>query len=264
MPFNIDQPTPSPWKKLFPVARVIGEKAFHLVLPPRCLACDRLVSEHGGLCVSCWRDLAFIEYPVCDCTGAPLAYDLGGKIVSADALANPPDYTRLRAALRYEGAAQRLITAFKYQDRLDLTKPLARFTMRAARELLTETDVIVPVPLHRARFFKRRFNQAAELAKVIARASDKPTALNALMRIRNTPQQVSLDPMERARNVQGAFRVKPEHRIKIAGRAVLLVDDVVTTGATVNACARALLREGACRVDVAAVAKVVNNGDGAI
>lgn len=238
-----------------------GKALFHLILPPRCLSCNELVANQGGLCSTCFSDLALIEDPVCARTGRPLAYDLGEEIISAEAHSQSLSFRKMRAAARYEGTARKLVLSFKFHDRLDLAKPLARLMIRAGHELVKDADILVPVPLHRQRLFQRRFNQAGELVKEIARQSGKPHALRALKRIRPTRQQTRLDHHERVKNVAGAFRVAGEEATKVHGRRVLLVDDVMTTGATVNACVRALLREQATHVDVITFAKVVESGE---
>ncbi|MBA4782887.1 MAG: ComF family protein [Rhizobiales bacterium] len=248
--------TPNPSSVLRPLA-ALGRSALRLVLPPRCLSCAALVGQPGGLCAICFSDLPLIAKPVCERTGKPLAYDLGGAFTSAEALADPPLYNRMRSAARYEGTAARLVNAFKYHDRLELALPLARHMVRAGKDILNETDILVPVPLHRHRLFERRFNQSAELAKSIARLSGKPLALQALVRIRATEQQARLDAAARRTNVEGAFRVAADQSAEIRGRRVTLIDDVVTTGATITACVRALLREKCQSVDVLTFAKVV-------
>ena len=236
----------------------MAQAMFHLVLPPRCLACDDMVANQGGLCSSCWADLPLIDGPICQRTGSPLAFDLGEAITSAEAIADPPLYRKMRVASRYEGTAQKLTLSLKFHDRIDLAKPLAGFMARAGAALLEEADIIIPVPLHRRRFISRRFNQAALLSREISNLTGLPCALQAIKRIRPTQQQTSLQRKERHKNVEGAFKVPAEQAINVHGKRVVLIDDVVTTGATVSACVRALLREQAAHVDVIAFAKVVD------
>jgi ComF family protein len=176
--------------------------------------------------------------------------------LSAEAIADPPPFRRLRSAVLHRGAAQRMAVALKFHDRTDLAPWMARWMQRAGRELLDECDVILPVPLHRWRFWQRRFNQSAELARALARSSALPFAPQALNRIRRTEQQIGLGSKERKRNVDGAFRVPKEQEIHVRGRRVLLIDDVYTTGATVKAATRALLRGGAKSVDVLTFSRV--------
>ena len=239
----------------------LAKSAFHFILPPRCLGCDGLVADQGGLCATCWQDMPFIEKPVCDRTGKPLVFDLGENILSAEAMANPPIYRKMRAATRYDGTARRLILSYKFYDRLDLAPHLARLMVRAGEDILCEADIIIPVPLHRKRLFKRRFNQSAELAKQISKLTDIPNSLDALHRIRPTKQQTSLEFNERHKNVEGAFRVPASESGNVRGKKIILIDDVVTTGATINACIRALLREKAHHIDVIAFSRVVEQED---
>ena len=231
-----------------------------LLLPPRCLSCGLLVASENALCAECFSEMKFIENPLCEVTGAPMAYDLKEQVMSATAIAHPPVHRKMRAACLYTGTAKRLVVNFKFFDHLELADRLAHWMANAGAELLEETDVIVPVPLHRFRFLERRFNQSAELAKGISRRTGKPVALNALQRIRPTKQQVDLDLHERVQNVEGAFVVPSSESIEISGRRVLLIDDVMTTGATASACTRALLRENATYVDVLSFAMVVSGG----
>ena len=159
--------------------------------------------------------------------------------------------------MRYDDIARKLVHALKYGDRLDLAPTVGRWMARAGRELLADSDAIVPVPLHWRRQWTRRFNQSALLAEIIAKASGRMVAHGTLKRVKATPQQVGLDKSERAHNVQGAFRVPAHGKAEVAGRKLVLVDDVLTSGATVDACSRALLRAGAASVDVLVFARVV-------
>ena len=174
-----------------------------------------------------------------------------------EAIADPPAYQRARAAVRYDDVARTLVHALKYQDRTDLAPSMGRWMARTGGELLGEADVLVPVPLHWRRGWSRRYNQSGALARVIERQTGVPVHSDALRRIRPTQQQIGLNRSERARNVQGAFKVAAERSAGIQGRRVILIDDVLTSGATVDACARALLRAKAAQVDVLVFARVV-------
>lgn len=228
------------------------------LLPPLCLSCRSPIHAHGALCGACWAQIDFIVEPCCDRLGIPLAFPSDGKIVSAAALADPPVYDRARAVARYDGVMRELIHALKYGDRHEGVSQLGRWLMQSGAELLDDAELIVPVPLARTRLWNRRFNQAALLAKEIGRERNIPDNPLALERIRRTVSQVGLSVEQRKRNVAGAFRVPDEYRPAVAGRNILLVDDVITTGATANACARALKRAGASRVDIVALARVVD------
>ena len=231
-----------------------------LLFPPACAGCGRLVAAPGTVCGACWSGLRFIDRPYCAVMGTPFAYDLGEGALSAEAIADPPPFRRARAAVIHEGIPRHMVHSLKYRDRTDLAPWMARWMARAAADLVAECDVVVPVPLHARRFWSRRFNQAAELARAIARQSGKPFEPEALVRVKKTRQQVGLGSSGRVANVRGAFRVPDEHAIAVAGRAVLLVDDVYTTGATLKAATRALLRGRAATVDVVTFARVLADG----
>jgi ComF family protein len=201
--------------------------------------------------------MRFIERPFCERLGTPFAIDLGIPLVSPAAMADPPVFVRARAVARYDDTARLVVHRLKYSDRLDLARALGRMMARAGAELAAECDVIVPVPLHRWRLWWRRFNQAMELARVIGAAYEKPCDPTLLARVKRTRSQVGLSRNQRGENLQGAFKVPVEARARLEGRRVLLVDDVLTTGATANAASRALLRGGASAVDVLAFARVV-------
>jgi ComF family protein len=216
-----------------------------------------LVGENG-LCAECWSKLSFIAPPYCERLGIPFAYDAGPGVLSMQALADPPAYQRARAAVRYDDIARTLVHALKYGDRIELAPLMGRWIARAGHEILAQADALVPVPLHWRRLWMRRFNQSMMLAKAISYTSDVPIAETALKRVKATVQQIGLSKTERAQNVQGAFRVPPESKVAVKGRRLILVDDVLTSGATSDACARALLRAGAANVDVLVFARVVD------
>ena len=239
--------------------------AVDVALPQLCASCREPVGD-AGVCATCWSKLSFIAPPYCERLGIPFVYDPGPGILSMEAIADPPAYHRARAAVRYDDIARTLVHAFKYGDRLDLAPTMGRWMATAGKPLLAEADVLVPVPLHWRRRWARRFNQSALLAEVIAKESNAASggalrvSYRALKRVKATPQQVGLSQAARAQNVQGAFRVPAEGKAEVTGRKLLLVDDVLTSGATVDACARALLRGGAASVDVLAFARVVTAG----
>jgi ComF family protein len=188
--------------------------------------------------------------------GAPFSIDPGGELVSAEAIADPPPFRRLRFPVLYNDEARRLVAGLKYGDRLELAPWLARWMAASGSELTRDCSVVVPVPLHRSRLAARRFNQSAELARNLARAGGLEYAPAALERVRKTRQQVGLGRDARSRNVQGAFTVPADKRTLVEGRQVLLIDDVYTSGATVKSAVRALKRAGASDVDVLCFARV--------
>jgi len=249
-------------------ARIAGRGVramLNVLFPPLCMSCRSRVFEPHSLCASCWSKISFIGGAICARCGIPFDVDPGDETLCAGCHAKAHDFDRARALLRYDEASKPLILGFKHGDRLDHAPGFARWIERAGHPLLAEADVIVPVPLHRSRLWKRRYNQAAILALFLAGLSGKPHAPLALQRSRATRSQGEMPSAKaRRRNVLGAFKV-PAGKIKdVTGRKVLLVDDVFTTGATLNACARALKRAGAARVDVLTLARVVRSATGSI
>ena len=229
------------------------------LVPPRCALCGRSILEAHGLCASCWSRLRLIERPFCERLGTPFPYELGAGAISTAACDDPPPYQRARAVAVYDEGARALVHGLKYGDRSELAVMMGRWMARAGADILMAADLLVPVPLHRSRLWARRFNQAAMLCHEIARVTGSAVSTNALLRVRRTRRQVGLSARERAVNVRGAFRVPAERRIDIAGRRIVLVDDVLTSGATVAAAVRALRRAGAANIDVLVFARVVGD-----
>ena len=230
-----------------------------IALPTLCVSCREPV-DGEGVCAACWARLSFIERPYCPRLGIPFVYDPGPDMLSMEAIANPPAYQRARAAVRYDDVARTLVHALKYQDRTDLAPAMGRWMARAGGELLAGADMLVPVPLHWRRAWRRRYNQSGALARVIERQSGVKVRGGVLRRVRATEQQIGLSRAQRATNVQGAFQVSPDRQTEVQGRRIILIDDVLTSGATLDACARALLRAKAAQVDVLVFARVVESG----
>jgi ComF family protein len=244
------------FSRLSGAARSLFGLALGVALPQLCAACREPVAAEG-LCAACWSKIAFIAPPYCERFGIPFPFDPGPGVLSLEAIADPPAYERARAAVRFDEIARALVHALKYADRLDLAPIMGRWMANAGRDLTRDADLLIPVPLHWRRQWARRFNQSALLAEVVGKASGVRVSHGALRRVKSTVQQVGLARAERARNVQGAFRVPPDAGIEVAGRRLVLVDDVLTTGATIEACTRALMRAGAGSVDVLVFARVV-------
>lgn len=234
----------------------LARLAADLLLPPQCAVCRARLGRHGALCGACWRDLAFIEQPYCAVTGIPFAFDPGFAAVSVAAQADPPAYDRARAAVLFNDTARALIHGLKYRDRHDLAAIMGGLMARSGRTLCADGAVIVPVPLHRGRLWARRFNQSMLLAEAVGRAAERTVVPDCLARVRPTRQQVGLTVDQRRRNVAGAFAVAEAWRARLRNANIVLVDDVLTTGATIEGCARTLRRAGAARVDVLVFARV--------
>ncbi|MGH7056538.1 MAG: double zinc ribbon domain-containing protein [Acetobacteraceae bacterium] len=239
-------------------ARRAGRTVFDLLLPPTCPTCDAPVDTAGLMCAACFKSLTLIAEPFCRRCGVPFSERAAGgrHRLCPGCLAAPPVFERARAALRYDAGSERLILPLKYADRTEFAAVLAHHMARAGAALLAAADWLVPVPLHRRRLFARRYNQAALLGRALARRTGKSMMPDALVRVRATASLGEMSAAERAREVASAIAVRPSRAGLIAGRRVLLIDDVLTSGATANACARVMKAAGAIAVDVLAAARV--------
>lgn len=238
-----------------PPIRRLGLAALDAVLPPHCLTCDAPVDAQGSLCAACFGTLSFVTAPLCRHCGVPFPHAGAGPLCPG-CLARPPAFAAARAALRYDAGAQRLVLPFKHADRVDFATPLARHMARAGADLLARAELVAPVPLHWRRLFARRYNQAALLGARLARQAGLPHLPALLRRTRPTPPLGELGAAARAALLEGAFTVSRGGAARIAGRRVLLVDDVMTSGATAEACTRTLLAAGAAAVEILAAARV--------
>ncbi len=251
------------------VSRLAGgtRRLLNGLLPPLCLACDRLLTTSGLLCADCWSRVDFIAPPLCRICGYPFAYDTaspgqaGGVAVDllcGACLRETPAFDRARAVMRYDDLSRRLLLSFKHGDRLESVPAFAHWMARAGHEQLDACDLVTVVPLHWTRLFARRYNQAALLGRGLVKQRPGLTFLpDLLLRTRRTPSQGRLGRTARQRNVAGAFRVNPRRGGAVVGQRVLLIDDVMTTGATVEACCKALRKAGAETVEVLVLARVV-------
>ena len=238
------------------VRSVLGRLADFL-LPPVCISCRTRIGSHGLLCGACFARIDFIAPPLCIRLGVPLPFEAGEPLLSAAAIASPPVYDRARAAARYSDTMRELIQSFKYRDRHEGLPLFARWLKNAGAELLADADLILPVPLYPSRLWWRRFNQSAMLAVTVGRLCGVPVDCFVLKRVRRTASQVGLTADQRRRNVAGAFKVDQARAARVKGKKLVVVDDVITTGATAEACARVLKRSGAARVDILALARAV-------
>ena len=241
-----------------------GNAFLRTLAPPLCPITGEEVSGPALMSPAGWSALHFIERPFCRRCGVPFSVDYGAEVECPACIAEPPVFDRARAALVYDDASHELVVGFKHADRTELAPMFARWMRRAGADLISADSVIAPVPLHRRRLAGRRYNQSAILAAHLAREAGAVACLDALKRVRATPPQKDLSAEARRRNVAGAFRVNEKRRAQLRGAHVIIIDDVLTTGATLSAAARCMANAGAARVDALVLARVVKGGVGAI
>ena len=235
------------------------QTAVRLIYPPRCLSCGVLVESDFGLCGTCWAETPFIGGTICDSCSVPLPGQSDGYRIECDAcMADPKPWKQGRAALLYKDRARKLVLALKHGDRSEIAEPAARWMKQAAGDILSDDMLVAPVPLHRLRLLKRRYNQSALLARALADAAGLKVCPDLLLRRRATPSQEGKSVEERAENVKGAITVHPRRRHHLKGRPVLLVDDVMTSGATLAEAARVCLAAGSGPICVVVLARVDN------
>jgi ComF family protein len=230
------------------------------VLPPRCPFTGEVVDSQGTVSPKAWAALSFITAPYCHACGFPFEFTVPAgstEALCAGCLAKRPDYSKARAALVYNDASRDFILGFKHGDRIHSVVPMIPWLKQAGADVLPDTDIIIPVPLHRWRLLRRRYNQAAIIGQALAKETGKTFIADGLIRTRATPTQGHLKAKERAQNVKKAFSLHP--RRNVAGKKILLIDDVYTTGATVRECVKILIKAGATEVNILTLARVVRD-----
>ncbi len=224
-----------------------------ILFPLRCIICKSKVQNDGALCTECFKSIHFITYPYCAICGTPFPYNVGPGALCGKCMADPPPYNKARAVFIYNEHSAKLVTDFKYGDKLQGYKHFGRWMEERGSELLEKCDMLVPVPLHRRRFFDRRYNQSALLCHAIRRFSGVKVIPDMLIRRKNTVPQTTLPKQTRQKNVANAFILNKRYsnnRYSPKGKSITIVDDVMTTGATIKACAKILKRAGASNVFV--------------
>lgn len=233
------------------------QKSVNLLLPPLCSLCKAPVNDPQKLCTSCWSELSFIQKPFCVLCGYPFEYDMGEGAQCNFCMDSPPSYDHMRSAFQYEGVVKKLLLGFKHGDRTDFLPLLVGWLSTLYHEdPELSADLILPVPIHKGRLFKRRYNQAALLADGLAKKVNLPSDSFLLKRIKKTPPQTGTR-QERLQNVKKAFLISERDLVILKEKTILLIDDVVTTGATIEACASTLKKAGANQVKVLSLARVV-------
>lgn len=231
-----------------------------LILPPRCIVSGDIVDAQGMLSPQAWGNLNFITDPQCNRCGFPFDFDSGDVSegnICLGCLKSPPLFDKARSALVYDDASRDVVLSFKHGDQTQSVPSFMPWLNQAGREILERADYIIPVPLHRWRILRRRFNQSALIAQYLSKDISVPSLLDGLERKRATVTQGHLQVNERQKNVKNAFAMNPEHVDKLRGKTVVLIDDVYTTGATVNECTKVLLKAGVASVNILTLARVV-------
>ncbi len=241
-------------------AKKAADLCLDALLPPRCIVTGEIVDRQGAVSAQAWQALVFITDPLCRRCGIPFAFEAGEELLCAACLKREPFYDRARAALVYDDASRDMILRFKHADQIHAIHSFLPWMLRAGADILPGADMVMPVPLHRWRLLKRRYNQAALIAKIISKNSYIEFVPDILVRRRATPSQGHKSALERRKNVRRAFTLHPRRAASVAGKRIVLIDDVLTTGATVSECAKTLKKAGALSVDVLALARVVRPG----
>ncbi len=236
-----------------------SERLIDFILPPRCILSGEIVDKNGTLHSSKWKELNFISTPLCSTCGTPFEYLETDMSICARCLTSSPSYNKARSAIYYDDNSRDFVLKFKHGDKTNLSVSMVPMMLKAGRELFIDADYLIPVPLHRWRLLKRRYNQASILAKSISKETGIKFLPDTLTRHRYTKNQGAVSGKKRIKNVKNAFTVKKNDISLIKGKNLILIDDVFTTGATVNECAKTLIESGASKVDVLTLSMVVKN-----
>jgi len=231
------------------------KKLVDLVIPLQCVKCGGLLDTKEGLCTSCWSSISFISKPYCGCCGRPFDFEIEDNALCGACSSHSPLFTSARSVFTYSAESKHLILKFKHTDSISGAPLFAEWMTRQLEEI--KDPLCIPVPLHWTRLFMRTYNQAGLLALEIAKRKDWTYAPFFLKRKRRTPSQGYLSKIERIKNVENAFLVPEKKKKQLTGKTVLLVDDVFTTGATLNACTKVLLKNGAKDVHAITLGRVV-------
>lgn len=245
--------------KISSITAMGAMKLVDTILPPRCIVTGEIVDKQGMVASSAWSELGFISAPQCICCGIPFDYALEEGANCTQCLDYPPKFKSARAALKYDDASRKMILGFKHGDKTYAVKAFVPWLKKAGADMMQEADYFIPVPLHPYRLLSRRYNQAALMAFALSKETNVSCLPMGLQRIRATPPQGHKTIAERRKNVKKAFSVPKSVVPRLKGKKIILVDDVFTTGATVNECTRALLSAGAAEVHVLTLARVVKD-----
>jgi ComF family protein len=239
--------------------KALINNAVDIVFPHKCLSCKEQVESDGSLCHICWEEIEFITTPQCFQCGTPFEIESSDLSICGQCISNPPKYSKARALFCYNEKSSRIITSFKYYDNTHYSKHFAKWLIRTGNELIKKSDIITPVPLHKLRMISRRYNQSALICNQLGIITGKNVNNEILIRHKNTKPQAGLTFKTRIDNVKSAFRINNRYKNDVVDKTILLVDDVMTTGSTINACTKTLLKAGAREVFVLTIAATTNN-----
>ena len=237
----------------------LTKRILNIIFPKNCLICNKIISN-GNFCVDDWKELYFLTKPTCNICFQPFEFKVDDEMLCGKCLQKRPEYFKALAVLAYNEQSRIIITKFKYYDQINLAKYFAELMLKQAKEIIVDVDFIIPVPLHKVRIIKRKYNQAAILAKNIANLSKKKLIVDLLVRIKNNKPQASLSQKMRRKNVVGIFKINKKYQQKIKGKNILLIDDVITTGSTVESCCKELKKCEVNRIYVLTLAKATIDG----
>jgi ComF family protein len=228
-----------------------------IIYPPRCISCGDNVHENGSICAKCWSDINFITNPQCNICGFPFDFEVSADALCSGCIKTKPSFSKARAVFIYDDASYNMIKSLKYHDKTENCAAYARWMSRVGSEMINDTDIIIPVPIHFSKLILRKYNQAALLAHGLAKTSNKKILSNAIIRKKNTKSQAEFSYKERFNNIKGAFKINSEYLDALKNKNRLLIDDVITTGATVEECTKMLLRAKVAKVEVLTLAKTL-------
>ena len=226
----------------------------NLLFPAKCIICDSYATEEN-ICANCWGNLTFITKPYCYKCSNPFNFENDEKAICGYCIINEPKYDQALSILKYDDFSKKLIHKFKYNDQLHILDYLARLTLNIGQEIIKKADIIIPVAMHKQKLLKRGFNQSALLASIIAKKAKLEYIPNLLIKKENKTPQAGLERKERLKNIQNSFQINKDYNIK--DKKILLIDDVITTGATVNECCRMLRKDNPAKIYVLSLAKRV-------
>ena len=235
--------------------------ALDVVFPPVCLNCLTPTETTNKICPTCWNNIDFIVSPYCEIKGTPFPFHIEQGTISASALKQTPHFDKARSVALYEGTMRELIHKLKYKDRHELTNLFVNWMQQAGKDILKKTDLIIPIPLYRSRIWHRRFNQSALLAKRLSKQTNIPYDCTLLIRGKKTKSQVGLTANERYQNLKNAFTIDNTKKEILRNKTILLIDDVITTGATINTASKLLKSTDVDKVYVLSLALVSTISD---